>query len=379
MVSFSETYFQESRMTIRYGGVISGQEEIDAVTKVLQGQQWSAGPVTGQFENRFASYIGTGHGVATNSGSSALLLALASLEAYSKVVIPALQFPTLYSACVWARHESIIMDIDPETLNLNVDALEEWLNLGGRAEVVCFVHVAGNPAGITRVAELCKQYDMLLIEDCCEALGSTSGGQMAGSFGDYACFSTHNAHHIATGEGGMVLTKDLARAQKVRQLRDWGRDTSHGYDKYNFIFDGFNLRPTDISSALGLVQFDRLEDFNNRRIDNHAYLAEMFSRYAGAVEFPDDLPGDTAAWYTFPLLTSKRDELEKAMENADVETRRLLCGNLVRMPIAAHKGSADRFPGAEKAWKQGLWLPVHPSVSKADLGVIANAALSVFA
>ena len=350
------------------------------MTAVLRTQQWFAGPITTQFENRFANYVNTGHGVACNSGSSALLLALASLEPYSKVVIPALQFPTLYSACVWCRHESIIMDINPETLNLDVDKFEQWLADGGRAEAVCFVHVAGNPDGITRVAELCQQYDMLLIEDCCEALGSTSQGRMAGSFGDYACFSTHNAHHIATGEGGMVLTKTLTRARKVRQLRDWGRDTSKGYDKYNFIFDGFNLRFTDIQAALGLVQFDRLPEFNNKRIDNHAYLVDMFSRYVGtAVEFPDDQPGDTVAWYTFPLLTDRRDELEKAMEKADVETRRLLCGNLVRMPIAAHKGSPERFLGAEKAWKQGLWLPVHPSVSKADLGVIVQAALSVFA
>lgn len=367
-------------MTIRYGGVIAGQEEIDAVTEVLRGQQWSAGPLTTQFENRFANYVNPkGYGVACNSGSSALLLTLASLPAYSRVVIPALQFPTLYSACVWAKHESFIVDIDPDTLNLSVDRLEQWLSEGGRADVVCFVHVAGNPAGIQRVAELCKTYDMLLIEDCCEALGSTSGGQMAGSFGDYACFSTHNAHHIATGEGGMVITKTLENSQKIRQLRDWGRDTSQGYDKYNFIAEGFNLRFTDIQAALGLVQFDRIEQFHNKRRDNHAYLADMFSHYIGsAIKFPDDQPGDNVSWYTFPLLTEKRDALEKAMTESDVETRRLLCGNLVRMPIANHKGVPERFPVAERAFREGLWLPVHPSVSKVDLGVMFTAARSVF-
>lgn len=366
-------------MTIRYGGVIAGQEEIDAVTEVLRGQQWSAGPVTTQFENRFANYVNPGgYAVATNSGSSALLLALASLHPYSRVVIPALQFPTLYSACVWSRHESIIMDIDPNTLNLDVAKFEEWLESGGRADVVCFVHVAGNPAGIVRVAELCRTYDMLLIEDCCEALGSSSQGRMAGSFGDYAAFSTHNAHHIATGEGGMVLTKTFDRAQKVRQLRDWGRDTSKGYDKYQFIFEGFNLRPTDIASALGLVQFDRLQGFNNARMDNHAYLADKFTEYGLGFKFPDDQPGDIVAWYTFPLLTEKRASLEEAMEKADVETRRLLCGNLVRMPIANHKGAAERFPGAEEAWQKGLWLPVHPSLSKNDLMDIVVAAASIY-
>jgi dTDP-4-amino-4,6-dideoxygalactose transaminase len=363
-------------MTIRYGGVIAGQEEIDAVTEVLKGQQWSAGPKTTQFENLFANYVDTGYGVACNSGSSALLLALAALHPYSRVVIPALQFPTLYSACVWCRHDSIIMDIDPKTLNLDADKLEEWLAAGGRADVVCFVHVAGNPAGIGRIAELCEQYDMLLIEDCCEALGSISNGKMAGSFGDYACYSTHNAHHIATGEGGMVLTRTLENAQKVRQLRDWGRDISHGYDKYNFVLDGFNMRLTDIQAAIGIVQFERLEDFIVARNRNHEYLWSKFTEFG--CECPGIEPGDDPAWYTFPLLTDKRATLEKAMEEADVETRRLLCGNLVRMPVANHKGVAERFPGAEKAWQKGLWLPCHPSVTRADLDVIVDAAASVF-
>lgn len=363
-------------MTIRYGGVIAGQEEIDAVTEVLKGQQWSAGARTMQFENHFANYVGAGYGVATNSGSSALLLALASLDPFARVIIPALQFPTLYSACTWCRHESVIMDIDPGTLNLDADKLERWLADGNRADVVCFVHVAGNPAGIGKVAELCRTYDMVLLEDCCEALGSTHDGRMAGSFGDFAAFSTHNAHHIATGEGGMLLTRDLARSQKVRRLRDWGRDVSNGYDNYNFVDCGFNLRPTDIGSALGLVQFDRLPGFIEARYRNHVYLARRFSEFPG-VSIPAAGPLDYAAWYTFPLLTERRDALEKAMTAAGVESRRLLCGNLVHMPIAAHKGEPSRFPGAERAWRQGLWLPVHPSVTREDLDVIVDAAAKV--
>lgn len=363
-------------MTIRYGGVISGQEEIDAVTEVLKGQQWSAGHLTTQFENRFASYAGAGYGLACNSGSSALLLALASLPMYSKVVIPALQFPTLYSACVWCRHESVIVDIDPKTLNIDVEKFEQWLEDGNRADVVCFVHVAGNPAGITRIAELCQMYDMLLIEDCCESLGSISNGRMTGSFGDWAAFSTHNAHHIATGEGGMLLFKSYDRMQKARQLRDWGRDTSRGYDKYQFISDGFNLRFTDIQAALGLVQFDRLDGFIAARQNNWAYLAGKFDELG--VEFPRIQLGDDPSWYTFPLLTDKRHSLEKAMTEADVETRRLLCGNLVRMPVAQHKNLPERYPGADKAWQRGLWLPVHPSVTRDDLDIIVEAALSVF-
>jgi dTDP-4-amino-4,6-dideoxygalactose transaminase len=359
-------------MTIRYGGVIAGKEEIDAVTRVLQGQQWSAGPVTAEFEQRFADYVGTTYGVAVNSGSSALLLALAALEPYRRIVIPALQFPTLYSACVWAKHDSIVMDINADTLNLDPAKLEAWLAEGNRADVVAFVHVAGNPAGIGKIAELCKQYDMILLEDCCEAMGSLSHGKMAGSFGDMAAFSTHSAHHISTGEGGMLLTSNQTYAKKIRELRDWGRDTTKGYDKYMFISTGFNLRPTDIGSALGLVQMDRLDGFIQARRANHEYLSSRFTDLGCKV--PVAYRGDVPAWYTMPLLTDKRHTLETAMEKADVETRRLLCGSLVRMPIAEHKGSPTRFPNAEYAWKNGLWLPVHPSVTQKDLDTIVDAA-----
>jgi dTDP-4-amino-4,6-dideoxygalactose transaminase len=326
-------------MTIRYGGVIAGQEEIDAVTEVLKGQQWSAGEVTARFERKFADYVGTDFAIGTNSGSSALLLTMAAcLGPFSKVIIPALQFPTLYSATSWCRYYPIIMDIDPQTLNIDVNKLRKWLeNPKNNADALYFVHVAGNPAGISEIRELCDEHDILLFEDCCEALGSTSQGKMAGSFGDASCFSTHSAHHISTGEGGMVCTSNEEFAQKIRQYRDWGRDISKGYDGYNFLFDGFNLRPTDIGSALGLVQFTRLPTFNASRRRN----AEV--------------------------------------QEAQVETRRLLCGNLVRMPIANHRGSPGSFPGAEDAWNRGLWVPVHPSVTKDDLDTIIATARKVLA
>jgi dTDP-4-amino-4,6-dideoxygalactose transaminase len=366
-------------MPIRYGGVIAGQEEIDAVTEVLQGQSWSAGEVTARFENRFANYVGTKFAIGTNSGSSALLLTMvACLEPFGRVIIPALQFPTLYSAASWGRHYPIIMDIDPQTLNLDVNKLRSWLqNPKNRADAVYFVHVAGNPAGIGEVAELCKEHNMLLFEDCCEALGSTSKGRMAGSWGDASVFSTHAAHHISTGEGGMVCTSNEDFAQKVRQFRDWGRDVSKGYDGYNFIHEGFNLRPTDIGSALGLVQFDRLSGFNAAR-RNNAFTLSHVLRSLGC-EVPVTHHGDYPAWYTQPVLTGLRDDLEIAMQEAQVETRRLLCGNLVRMPIANHRGSPGSFPGAEDAWHRGLWLPVHPSVTKDDLDTIIGAARKVLA
>jgi CDP-6-deoxy-D-xylo-4-hexulose-3-dehydrase len=357
---------------IRYGGIIAGQEEIDAVTGVLRGQQWSAGKLTAEFEAEFASYVGQPHGVMCNSGTSALLLALSCLPPGSRVVMPALQFLTLYSAALWCRLEPVLLDIDPDTLNLSPDALGDWLDAGNTADAVAFVHVAGNPAGIARIKYMCTQRRMILIEDCCEALGSTSKGYQAGWFGDLAAFSTHSAHHIAPGEGGMLLARNPEHAARARRIRDWGRDMTQGYDGYTWLDAGLNLRPTDIAAALGLAQMKRLGGFIKARRANAQHIAE------GLTGLPCEVPaarhGDEPAWYCRPVLTDDRDDFIKAMTAAGVETRRLLCGNVARQPVASGAGSPDAWPAADDAYHRGLWLPVHPLLTPDDLDVITGTA-----
>lgn len=356
---------------IRYGGIIAGQEEIDAVTEVLRGQQWSAGPLATRFEEAFAAYAGQPHGVMTNSGTSALLLAMSCLPPGSRVVMPALQFLTLWSAAKWCRLEPVLLDVDPETLNLSVSGLAAWLAAGNRADAVAFVHVAGNPAGIGETAFLCDQYGMALIEDCCEALGSTSGGKQAGSFGDLAAFSTHSAHHISTGEGGMLLAKRPEHAKRARIVRDWGRDMTQGYDGYAWLDAGLNLRPTDIAAALGLAQMDRLPGFIEARKTNGRIITDSLADLR--CDIPLALPGDDPAWYCLPVLCDDRERLEKAMAAAGVETRRLLCGNAARHHVTG-AGDPVQWPAADDAWRRGLWLPVHPLLTVADLETIGGAA-----
>jgi perosamine synthetase len=357
---------------IRYGGIIAGQEEIDAVTGVLRGQQWSAGDLTRQFEAAFAVYAGQPYGVMANSGTSALLLAMSCLPPGSRVIMPALQFLTLYSAAKWCRLEPVLLDIDPGTLNLSPLALAEWLDRGNKADAVAFVHVAGNPGGVGNIADLCERHGMVLIEDCCEALGSTSQGRQAGSFGDLAAFSTHSAHHISTGEGGMLLARTAEHAARARRVRDWGRDMTAGYDGYTWLDLGLNLRPTDIAAALGLVQMGRLQGFIDKRRANEKHLAD------GLAGLPCDVPpaqrGDEPAWYARPVLCDARDGLIAAMGKAGVETRRLLCGNVTRQPAAKGAGPPSSWPVADNAYHRGLWLPVHPLLTPDDLDVIVAAA-----
>ena len=357
---------------IRYGGIIAGDEEVDAVTEVLRGQQWSAGKLTAEFEAQFASYVGQPHGVATNSGTSALLLAMSCLPPGSRVVMPALQFLTLWSAAKWCQLEPVLLDIDPATLNLSPDALQEWLEAGNTADAVAFVHVAGNPGGIGKIATLCRGRGMVLIEDCCEALGSTSHGRQAGSFGDLAAYSTHSAHHISTGEGGMLLASGPKLAARARRIRDWGRDMTQGYDGYTWLDAGLNLRPTDIAAALGLTQMKRLDGFIKARRDNENYITWSLQGLPCSV--PSARPGDKPAWYARPVLCDDRDDLIAAMTKAGVETRRLLCGNVARQPVAQDAGSPESWPFADDAFHRGLWLPVHPLLTADDLDVITGTA-----
>ena len=357
---------------IRYGGIIAGDEEVEAVTKVLRGQQWSAGPLAAQFEAGFAGYVGVPYGVMCNSGTSALLLAMSCLPPGSRVVMPALQFLTLYSAALWCDLEPVLLDVDPDTLNLSPQALSDWLAAGNRADAVAFVHVAGNPAGITDIFHLCAGRGMVLIEDCCEALGSTSRGRLAGSFGDLAAFSTHSAHHISTGEGGMLLTYRPEYAARARRVRDWGRDMTQGYDGYTWLDAGLNLRPTDIAAALGLAQMKRLPGFIEARRANAGAIAE------GLAGLPCEVPaarhGDDPAWYCRPVLTDDRDDFIDAMTAAGVETRRLLCGNAARQPAAQDAGGPQEWPAADDVYHRGLWLPVHPLLSADDVDVITGTA-----
>ena len=187
----------------------------------------------------------------------------------------------------------------------------------------------GTPPAIADVARVCADRGLILIEDCCEALGSTAGGRLAGTFGDISVISTHAAHHMTTAVGGAAFTTRDDFARRMRRLRDWGRDID-GTGSYYFLECGLNLQPSDIQSAIGLVQLGRLEEFGARRRANYAAVA---AQLAGVVRLPGPGPGDDPSWFTLPLLTPNRDEVAAELKAYGIETRHLLCGNLARQPL----------------------------------------------
>lgn len=365
---------------IRYGGVVAGQEEIDAVTGVLRGQEWAQGKVTAEFEEAAAAVQGRVHALFVNSGSSALLLALASLQragigSGSKIAMPALQFPTLYTAARWCGLEPVLVDID-DSLNMNPAALLRVITRQ-RIAAVAFVHMAGNPAGIGEVAQLCRDARLPLIEDICEAFGATSGGVTAGNFGLASATSTHAAHQISTGEGGLAFADEDWAYQKMRRVRDWGR--AHGtadlggyYPGYVFTDIGLNLHATDIQAAAGIVQLGRLPGFVRDRRSNYEFLAAKTDGLPFARPRTD--AGDDPSWYTFPVLCANqrdRDDLAAHLERAGIESRPVVAGNMARQPVARHPDPAE-FPVADRVFRRGLWVSVHPRLSGADLEHIAG-------
>lgn len=241
-------------LDVRYGGVVAGDEEAAAAAEVLRGQGWASGERAAELEVRAATVQGRKHALFVNSGSSALLLALAVLPRGTRIAMPALQFPTLYSAAVWCGLEPVLADVD-DSLNMDPAALGRMRGLGAAA----FVHIAGNPAGAEQVDGVCRSRGIPLVEDICEGFGGvfTATGRKTGSHGQIAATSTHAAHQVATGEGGLVFTDDDAAYSRMRRIRDWGRAYDETllpgyYPGYVFSEFGLNLHGSDIQAALGL-------------------------------------------------------------------------------------------------------------------------------
>ena len=363
---------------LRYGGVVAGQEEIDAAVGVLSGEGWASGAKVAEFEAAAAIKQGRAHALFVNSGSSALLLGLSTLPKGTRVAMPATQFPTLWSAALWCGLRPELVDVD-DTLNMDPEKLSAACDTGIAA--CAFVHMAGNPANIAEVAGVCARRGIFLLEDICEALGAQAGDTAAGNFGDIAATSTHAAHQISTGEGGIVYTDDPAAYARMRRVRDWGRaygtaEIPGYYDGYVFAEQGLNLHATDIQAAIGLVQLGRLDGFVSARRRNWLALAGKTANLP--IRVPRVAPGYLPSWYTFPMLVAGPEERAALCAHLDrlgIESRPVVAGNMARQPC----DTTDAFrslPVADEVFRRGLWVSVHPGLDDADMARIADALIS---
>jgi CDP-6-deoxy-D-xylo-4-hexulose-3-dehydrase len=280
------------------------------------------------------------------------------------------------------------------TYDIDVEAMEAAVS--DRTRAVVLAHTLGNPFDLDAVVDLCRRHGLMLVEDCCDALGATYDGKPVGTFGDLATLSFYPAHQITTGEGGAVLTNRGILKKTVETIRDWGRDCwcdpgcdntcgkrfdqqfgtlPHGYDhKYVYSHLGYNLKATDMQAAIGTAQLDRLDDFVATRARNHAYLGDALADLQDTLVLPEATPGSQPSWFGYAITVRPgapytRTELVQHLDSRGVDTRQLFAGNLLRQP--AYQDVKHRVVGSldvtDTIATSSFWMGCWPGLTEAHL------------
>jgi CDP-4-dehydro-6-deoxyglucose reductase, E1 len=382
------------------GKVIGAQELKNMVEASLDG--WlTTGRFNTEFEKKLAAFIGVKHLITVNSGSSANLVAFSTLtspklgaraiQKGDEVIGVAAGFPTTVNPILQFGAVPVFVDVDPLTHNIDVSKMEAAI--GPKTKAVMLAHSLGNPFNLDVVTALCKKYNLWLVEDCCDALGTTYRGQMVGTFGDIATLSFYPAHHITMGEGGAVFTNNEELKTIAESFRDWGRDCycqpgkdntcnkrfcqqlgelPYGYDhKYTYSHLGYNLKITDMQAACGLAQLEKAPQFIQARKDNFAFLKERLQACTEFVNLPEATEHSDPSWFGFPITLKAncpvtRLDLLTYLDQNKVGTRLLFAGNLIRQPYMA--GTNYRISGdlthTDNVMNNTFWIGVQPSLTR---------------
>jgi len=402
--AFSPERFVPGQTPVPVAGRVFDAAELQHLVDAALDFWLTAGPEAARFERRFAAFCGRRHAVLVNSGSSANLLAVAALaspgldgrrlEPNDEVITAAAAFPTTVNPIVQYRLVPVFVDVEVPTYNVSAARLAEAI--GPRTRAIVLAHTLGNPFDAAAVAELARQHDLWLIEDCCDAVGATLQGRPVGTFGQLATVSFYPAHHLTMGEGGCVLTDDGRLKRLVESLRDWGRacwcepgkdntcgkrfawawdELPCGYDhKYTYAHLGYNLKATDLQAAVGLAQLEKLPAFIEARRQNFARLRQGLADLEEFFILPEPTPGAEPSWFGFPLAVRpgapfSRDDAVRFLEGRRIGTRLLFAGNLLRQP--AYRGVVHRVVGSlqntDFVMRQVFWIGVYPGLSEAAL------------
>src|SRR3989344_8257303 len=313
---------QSRESEIPFAKAIFDDKEVDAVLKCLRNGWLGEARITASFEKKLAEYIGTKYATVVNSGSSANLLAVRALNLpeRSKVLTCAAGFPSTLSP-IWHSHLSVVaVDLDLESLNIDLDRVEQALKKHRDIKAIIFAHTLGNPVDMKRIMHLASKYKIQVIEDNCDGLGSEIYGKKTGSFVDFSTCSFYASHHMTlAGAGGIAISRTQESAYRVKSLKEWGKeqvtlgyDRDHGvyfdsksngvpYDhRYSYPEVGYNFKVPEIMAAFGLVQMDRLEDFYKHRRKNFKYLSSKLKKYEDYFHFVEALPEANPSWFNFP-------------------------------------------------------------------------------
>ncbi len=359
-----------------------GEEEIQAVVSALRRGEISGsfGETIPQFERKFAEYVGCEFGVAVNSGTSALMLAVAAAEIGTGdgVLVSA---STNVATALGVYHKGgIPIPVDSEhlTWNMDLDLLEDLITPEVRA--VLPVHLFGHPVDMDRLMGIADQHDLIVVEDCAESHGATVRGRMTGSFGHMACFSFYANKVITTGEGGMVVTNDQALCERLRLLRNLAFTEPRFWHEYA----GYNFRLTGYAAAMGLAQLEKIEEIvNEKRRVAHTYSRNLDG--IPGLQLPVELDWAKNIYWMYAIVVNpsfgvSRDELASALQEKGIQTRTFFCPMNQQPFLQSMPGFRDvPCPVADRLWEQGLYLPSSPNLSEETIEEISGEVWHVFA
>jgi len=407
--AFPPAEFVPGQSSVPVSGKVIDSSDLSSVIDSALDCWFTTGRFAEEFERKLARFVGVRCASLVNSGSSANLLAVSALTSPKlgdrrlkpgdEVITVAAGFPTTLNPIIQNRLVPVFVDVTLPSYEIDVSQLGAARS--DRTRAIFVAHTLGNVFDLDAVCAFAKKHDLWLIEDCCDALGSTWKGRRVGTFGDIATVSFYPAHHITMGEGGAVLTNKPNLQTLIESFRDWGRDCwCHtgkdntcgkrfdwqlgslpcGYDhKYTYSHIGYNLKATDMQAALGQSQIEKLPHFIDRRKENFRYLSKALKPLENCLLLPEATPGSDPSWFGFPIGVREdapfaREELIRALEGNKIGTRLLFGGNLLRQP--AYEGCEYRaigtLPNTDFVMNNVFWVGVYPGLTKPMLDFVAS-------
>ena len=369
---------QENRTYPLSADSFSDDDLIEGI-KIILSKRLTMSKVTKKFEEEFAKFIGSKYALMVNSGSSANLLAMFALvnplsrykiKNGDECLVPALCWSTSLWPIVQAGLKPKFVDVDPKNLNISIKDLKK--KISKKTKILMNVHILGNCSEMREISKICKKNNITIVEDTCESLGSKYKKNFLGTFGDFGTFSFYYSHQITSGEGGMIVCNDTKNYKILHSLRShgWDRGISGSNNSFNFINSGFNLRPTDVSAAIGISQFKRLNKFKKIRSQNRKKIIQTLKRsknWKNQFEFINPIKHLDPSWFGLPILINKKflknkKNFLKYLNKNGIENRPIISGNFLNQPaIKVYKlnPNNEKFLGAQEIEDRGFFIGLH--------------------
>jgi len=376
---------------IEYGGAMIGKEERDAILKVIDsqgGRRWTIGPESVALEKELAKKTWVKRAVLVNSGSSALLVGIAALKLPkgSKVIVPAVNFPTAFNSIIQNGLVPLVVDVELKTLNIDLMEVKKAMNEHNDISAVIAVDIAGNPVDLVLLRKIVGKKVKIILDNC-DGYGTKLRDEFIDAFADISCVSFHAAHIITMGEGGAILTNDEKIANTALKMREWGRasgsDKIYKYpgfpedyrERYVYEEIGYNLKPLELQCAMGRVQLKKLESFVGKRFNNYQKLKKIFTKYP-QFQVVEAISNSFPCWFSFPILCKgiKRSEVMDELERNNIECRTIFSGNVLRHPAYKDVNAIQvgNLKNADYVMANGVFLSCHPSLTSEKINFIGK-------